>query len=522
MMGASARTFRIVAVALAVAAAPAARAATLAAVEYYNATLDHYFVTSFADEIAKLDAGAYAGWQRTGQHFAAIDPATPVAGASPVCRFYGDPAAGLDSHFYSASPAECDALLLSPPGAWLEETADAFGVWLPDPLTGQCPATSIPIYRAWNNRIDSNHRFTTDPATQQAMIARGYIAEGYGPPPMPVAMCAPPEDAPGPGAVPACVVTASERAPYVGSAVTLSATCSNGAATFVWTGCASSASDCTVTSSSIGGAFYSVIARNAAGASAPASITITWQVLPPPPKCAIARTSQTDPPVVNDAVVLEAHCDATVGSYAWTGCTGTGSVCTVRETTAGTRTYRVIGSNAGGSSSPASLTLDWSASAPSPPGLCAQFPSYLFSDIGASGARVESASFPVPPGAGFAWNGAWAVRFVVPSTMDPTRLGKFVAAESAGPATVREATLSRVPCDFRPTDPAGVNGPFSRASGIMTTNRFTIDPAQTGYPVLTPGSAYYLNLRNWQAADNTISCPAPGRCDAYVDGVLPR
>ena len=113
-----------------------ARAATLDAIEYYNAPLDHYFVTALPDEIAKLDAGMFANWTRTGQHFAVFDPTTPVAGASPVCRFYGSPAAGLDSHFYSASPAECAAVRQRFPGIWLEETDNAFGIWLPDPLTG--------------------------------------------------------------------------------------------------------------------------------------------------------------------------------------------------------------------------------------------------------------------------------------------------------------------------------------------------------------------------------------------------
>ena len=84
-----------------------ASSATLEAVEYYNQALDHYFVTASTDEIAKLDAGVFVGWQRTGLNFDVFDPATPHTGASPVCRFYGSPAAGLDSHFYSASPAEC-------------------------------------------------------------------------------------------------------------------------------------------------------------------------------------------------------------------------------------------------------------------------------------------------------------------------------------------------------------------------------------------------------------------------------
>ena len=159
-------------------AAASARGATLEAIEYYNATLDHYFVTAFADEIAKLDAGALTGWQRTGQHFTVFDPATPMAGASPVCRFYGLPAAGLDSHFYSASPAECAAVLQRFPGAWIEETDNAFGIYLPDTVTGQCPSGSVPVYRAWNGRADSNHRFTTDPATLRAMLAKGVEAAG--------------------------------------------------------------------------------------------------------------------------------------------------------------------------------------------------------------------------------------------------------------------------------------------------------------------------------------------------------
>ena len=38
-------------------------------VEYYNATLDHYFITPLANEIAALDSGTIAGWTRTGLAF---------------------------------------------------------------------------------------------------------------------------------------------------------------------------------------------------------------------------------------------------------------------------------------------------------------------------------------------------------------------------------------------------------------------------------------------------------------------
>ena len=148
------------------------------------------------------------------------------------------------------------------------------------------------------------------------------------------------------------------------------------------------------------------------------------------------------------------------------------------------------------------------------------FPSYLYSDLGSQSGRVESAALITSPG--FAWNGAWAVRFVVPATIG-TRLGNVSGGEFAGEPTVRDATLSRTPCDFRPTDPTGVNGPFARSSGISINNQFAAQPTSGGYPVLQPGATYYYNVRNWQPATSTISCPAsPGRCDAFVSARLPN
>ena len=62
-------------------------------VEYYNASLDHYFITWVPDEIAKLDDGSVLkGWTRTGRTMRTYKAAQ--AGSSPVCRFYIPPAAG--------------------------------------------------------------------------------------------------------------------------------------------------------------------------------------------------------------------------------------------------------------------------------------------------------------------------------------------------------------------------------------------------------------------------------------------
>ncbi len=155
-------------------------------IEFYNAGLDHYFVSSLAADIQALDSGRFAGWARTGFTFKAYDG--PMAGMSPVCRFYIPPAQG-DSHFYSASPAECADVRTKFPTFDYESPAVMY-VGLPDPTTGACAAGLAPVYRLWNQRVDSNHRYTTDFNVRASMIAKGYLPEGYGPDG--VAMCAVP------------------------------------------------------------------------------------------------------------------------------------------------------------------------------------------------------------------------------------------------------------------------------------------------------------------------------------------
>lgn len=157
--------------------------ATIATViEFYNQALDHYFITAIPQEISDLDNGVHKGWTRTGQTFNVYAPgSTGKIGRQPVCRAYGSPAAGLDSHFYSANIEECYDTLSKFNDAWLLESGEVFQMELPDTTTGVCPAGDVPIYRVWNNRADSNHRYVTTIALRDQMVARGYIAEGYGP-----------------------------------------------------------------------------------------------------------------------------------------------------------------------------------------------------------------------------------------------------------------------------------------------------------------------------------------------------
>jgi Tol biopolymer transport system component len=152
-------------------------------IEYYDLSLDHYFMTSLPVEINALDAGQ--GWARTGLGFGAFPQ--PVGAASPVCRFYIPPAYG-DSHFYSASPSEC-AITQAKYPFFVAESPNVMYVDLPDPITGACPSGDVSVYRMWDARADTNHRYTTDPAIRAQMVAKGWIAEGYGPDQ--VIMCAP-------------------------------------------------------------------------------------------------------------------------------------------------------------------------------------------------------------------------------------------------------------------------------------------------------------------------------------------
>ena len=159
-------------------------APTVNVIEFFNATLDHYFITWIAAEIANLDAGATPSrWTRTGKSFKAYTSAQP--GTSQICRFYIPPADG-NSHFFGRSTAECAASQSANP-EFVLEAADYMRMQLP--AAGVCAAGTRPVHRLFSNRVDVNHRYTTERAVRDQMVAAGWIAEGDGP--ESVAMCAP-------------------------------------------------------------------------------------------------------------------------------------------------------------------------------------------------------------------------------------------------------------------------------------------------------------------------------------------
>ena len=152
-------------------------------IEFYNTQLKHYFITNPA-EAAMIDSGsAGAGWVRTGQTFAVAGEGAP--GATQICRFYTP---GANSHVY-AHTTECDALKSSNPSNILHPDLWKYeGIVFHSraPANAACPTGTQPVFRLYNNRFaqrDSNHRFTTQTAIRDQMVAQGWKNEG-------IALCA--------------------------------------------------------------------------------------------------------------------------------------------------------------------------------------------------------------------------------------------------------------------------------------------------------------------------------------------
>jgi predicted dienelactone hydrolase len=143
-------------------------------IEYYNASIDHYFMTADPAEAAMLDEGIFVpGWRRTGYGFNAY--AADAQAGLPACRFYGTPGIGPDSHFFTILDIECAAVRNDP--GWLYE-GTAFRIDSPD-ATGTCQADRVPVIRMYNNRKGGqvNHRYLTSWSEIDVMLQQGWIIE---------------------------------------------------------------------------------------------------------------------------------------------------------------------------------------------------------------------------------------------------------------------------------------------------------------------------------------------------------
>jgi serine protease len=119
------------------------------------------------------------GWARTGGSFPTYSAPDPEL--DTVCRFYGTPGLGENTHFYTAFDSECATLQQNPD--WIFE-ADVFFIALPDNV--QCQPSTRPVFRLYNQGIGGtpNHRYTTSWPVVNLMQSKGWLLEG-------VVMCTP-------------------------------------------------------------------------------------------------------------------------------------------------------------------------------------------------------------------------------------------------------------------------------------------------------------------------------------------
>ena len=127
------------------------------AVEFYNAGLDHYFLSTNPVEIDNLDSGRTVGWVRTGLRFLVLRHAG--------CRARARCAASIARR----RSATRTSIRRAPRSArrprrrirvdWIYESPSVFYVQLPDTATGACPAGTRPVYRFFNT-VTTNHRYT--------------------------------------------------------------------------------------------------------------------------------------------------------------------------------------------------------------------------------------------------------------------------------------------------------------------------------------------------------------------------
>lgn len=164
------------------------KAAVFALTEYFYAPLSYYFMTSRPAEKTLLDNAA--GWSKTGGLINVLP--SGVSGAAPLTRFFFDQIARQKtrgSHFYTLVDSERAALTAAnpdntpAPGKPFNEGVDSYAFRpLTEGIGGTCAPTQRPVYRAFrgNQRFpdDPNHRFTTDLALYNQLVAQGWDGEG--------------------------------------------------------------------------------------------------------------------------------------------------------------------------------------------------------------------------------------------------------------------------------------------------------------------------------------------------------
>jgi hypothetical protein len=144
---------------------------------------------------------------------------------------------------------------------------------------------------------------------------------------------------------------------------------------------------------------------------------------------------------------------------------------------------------------------------------CPGFPDgTLVIDLPWSNALLPTAN---PPLKSFKAKGALVLRFTVPAGAAPSNVntpGEIRMVEYADPAAQRYAVLSTTACDFS----GGLVKQVSFNLDIITA----VSTTQPGGITLLPGTQYFINVRNSDAAGNW-SCKNT-TCNMLINWLVPR
>lgn len=145
-------------------------------VEFYNKTLDAYFITGRVNEQLQLDA--QPDFRRTGMSFAAIAASGATTTSTRICRFYINlTSPPTSSHFYGREGVDCEQIRTQNLTGFSYE---GFDFAVAQPQGGVCPTGTKTVYRGFRAAAGgktANHRYTTSPETYNVAQNQGYVAE---------------------------------------------------------------------------------------------------------------------------------------------------------------------------------------------------------------------------------------------------------------------------------------------------------------------------------------------------------
>jgi hypothetical protein len=218
-------------------------------------------------------------------------------------------------------------------------------------------------------------------------------------------------------------------------------------------------------------------------------------------------TSDNNSPFTGQTITLTANCTNSPASYTWNNCASSTSTCQTTSSIAGAQTYTVSATNVKGTSSPASVTVNWQQSI-TPPNFCSSY-----NDVVST--VVPWGSTPVIYTKDFGSlkaDGVAVVGIVIPSNISPTAYGWLDWDAYIDGRYDRQVTLSRSQCDFRAMDPSGINGPMVVTGGGTGQVYWNLSAPRPGYAEghVLAGQTYYVNIRQ------TSGCGPSGSCNMVL------